>query len=110
MFHKARAILATEPLAQLLQAEIAPGLELKQDADVLRYAYKGGGGGFHSLGTCAIGPNEDEVVDNRLRVRGTSRLRVVDASVFPVIPSGNNNAPTMAMAWIAADLILQDAL
>jgi len=42
-------------------------------------------------------------------VRGTSNLRVVDASVFPVIPSGNNNAPTMAMAWIAADLILEDA-
>jgi len=109
MFHKARAILATEPLAQLFHEEVTPGPGLQQDADVLRYAYKGGGGGFHSLGTCAIGPNDDDVVDDRLRVRGTSRLRVVDASVFPVIPSGNNNAPTMAMAWIAADLILQDA-
>ncbi len=109
MFNKARAILATEPLSGLLQAEVSPGIELREDADVLHYAYKRGGGGFHSLGTCAIGPNEDDVVDDRLRVRGTSRLRVVDASVFPVIPSGNNNAPTMAMAWIAADLILQDA-
>lgn len=109
MFNKARGILATEPLARLLQVEVSPGTELHEDAEVLNYAYKRGGGGFHSLGTCAIGPNEDDVVDDRLRVRGASRLRVVDASVFPVIPCGNNSAPTMAMAWIAADLILQDA-
>jgi choline dehydrogenase-like flavoprotein len=53
-----------------------------------------------------MGP--DGVVDDHLRVRGTTRLRVVDASVFPWEPSGNNNAPTMAMAWIAADIIRAD--
>jgi choline dehydrogenase len=109
MFNKAREFLATEPIAQLIDAEVSPGRELQGNEEVLRHALSRGGGGFHSLGSCAIGPNDDDVVDNRLRVRGTSNLRVVDASVFPVIPSGNNNAPTMAMAWIAADLILEDA-
>jgi len=109
MFNKAREFLATEPFAQLIDAELSPGRELQGSEQVLRHALSRGGGGYHSLGSCAIGPDDDDVVDNRLRVRGTSNLRVVDASVFPVIPSGNNNAPTMAMAWIAADLILEDA-
>ena len=88
MFNKAREILATEPLAQLVEAEVAPGRELRENADVLNYALNRGGGGYHTLGTCAIGPNDNDVLDDRLRVRGTSNLRVVDASVFPVIPSG----------------------
>ena len=49
------------------------------------------------------------VVDPALRVRGTQGLRVIDTSVMPVIPSGNTNGPTMAMAWRAADIILRDA-
>ncbi|MCP3733013.1 GMC family oxidoreductase N-terminal domain-containing protein [Sphingomonas sp. MG17] len=106
IFHKTREILATEPFAQLVEAETVPGAALHDDAAVLDYAINTGGRGFHTTGTCAIGPDADDVVDDRLSVRGTSRLRVVDASVFPAMPSGNNNAPTMALAWIAADLIL----
>ncbi|HEX3513723.1 MAG TPA: GMC family oxidoreductase, partial [Trebonia sp.] len=59
-------------------------------------------------GSCAMGPNDDDVVDPRLRVRGVEGLRVVDASVFPYQPSGNTSAPTQALAWHAASLI-QDA-
>jgi choline dehydrogenase len=106
---KAREILATEPFARLVEAETVPAVELRDDADVRDYALNNGGIGYHGLGTCAIGPDDDDVVDDRLRVRGTSNLRVVDASIFPAMPGGNNNAPTQAMAWIAADLILQDA-
>jgi choline dehydrogenase-like flavoprotein len=51
----------------------------------------------------------DDVVDHRLRVRGVSRLRVADASVLPVQLAGNTQAPTMAVAWIAAGLILEDS-
>lgn len=109
IFHKTREILATAPFAQLVEAETVPGKALNDDADILDYAINTGGRGYHTTSTCAIGPDDDDVVDARLRVRGTSRLRVVDASVFPALPSGNNNAPTMAMAWIAADLILEDA-
>lgn len=109
IFRKSREILATEPFAKLVEIETVPGKQLQDDADVLDYAINTGACGFHTTATCAIGPNGDDVVDNRLRVRGTSNLRVVDASVFPALPSGNNSAPTMALAWIAADLILEDA-
>jgi choline dehydrogenase-like flavoprotein len=55
-----------------------------------------------------MGPSDDDVVDDRLRVRGVSALRVVDCSVMPTMVAGNLNGPIMAMAWRAADLILQD--
>jgi choline dehydrogenase-like flavoprotein len=48
------------------------------------------------------------VVDHRLRVHGVEGLRVMDCSVMPTMPSGNTNAPVMAMAWRTADLILED--
>ena len=56
---------------------------------------------YHPVGTCAIG----SVVDGELRVEGTEALRVVDASVMPTVPRGNTNAPTIAVAERAADLI-----
>ena len=60
---------------------------------------------YHPVATCAMGSGEDAVVDPELRVRGVSGLRVVDASVMPVVPRGNTNAPTVMVAERAADLI-----
>ena len=57
------------------------------------------------IGASAMGPDTSDVVDPQLRVRGVTGLRVVDASVLPVQVAGNTQAPTMAVAWIAADLI-----
>lgn len=56
-----------------------------------------------------MGPSDDDVVDSRLRVRGVDNLRVVDASVLPIMISGNLNGPISALAWRAADYILGDA-
>ncbi|MNP82610.1 Alcohol dehydrogenase [acceptor] [compost metagenome] len=56
-----------------------------------------------------MGANDDAVLDPCLRVRGVRGLRVMDLSVAPTLISGNTNGPVMAMAWKAAELILQDA-
>lgn len=61
---------------------------------------------FHTCGTCAMGGGEDAVVDPFLRVRGVDGLRVADASVIPIIPSCNTNAPVVMIAERAADFIL----
>ncbi|NBX06348.1 MAG: hypothetical protein EBR18_09765 [Betaproteobacteria bacterium] len=62
-----------------------------------------------SLCTCAMGPDTSSgVVDARLRVHGIAGLRVIDASVFPAVTSGNTNAPTIMVAEKGADMVLQD--
>ena len=90
--------------------EISPGPQMQSDADLLQYFREQSGSIYHLCGSCAMGPDAaTSVVDASLRVHGLDGLRVVDASIFPNITSGNINAPTMMVAEKGADLILQGA-
>jgi len=105
-----RRIAAARPLADITESETLPGPSVQSDADILEDFRKRAGSVFHACGTCAMGPDgKRSVVDARLRVHGLSGLRVVDASVFPNLTSGNTNAPVMMLAEKAADLILEDS-
>jgi choline dehydrogenase len=108
----ARDIAAARPLSKELQAELEPGPSVRSDADVRDWVRGNLSTLYHPVGTCAMGgvsrvaaSKLASVVDTELRVRGVERLRVVDASVMPTVPRGNTNAPTIAIAERAADLI-----
>jgi choline dehydrogenase len=105
-----RRIAAAAPLAQVIASERQPGAEVQSDNAVLADFRQRAGSVFHASGTCAMGPaGRTAVVDARLRVHGVAGLRVVDASVFPNITSGNTNTPALMVAEKASDLILQDS-
>lgn len=102
----ARNLVATSPLADLVSGEVFPGPSVSTPGEVVDYARRSGGGIYHAVGSCAMGPADDDVVDPHLRVRGVENLRVADASVLPFQLSGNSAAPVMAVGWLAADQIL----
>ncbi|MDB6045912.1 MAG: choline dehydrogenase [Gammaproteobacteria bacterium] len=107
--HLLRRIAGAQPLAGVIEAELHPGALIQSDSDVLEDFRQRAGSVFHACGTCAMGPDaQHSVVDSRLKVHGIDGLRVVDASVFPTVTSGNTNAPTLMVAERAADLILED--
>jgi choline dehydrogenase-like flavoprotein len=105
-----RRYAAQEPIAGLIAEETMPGPAYQTDAQILDAYDRFGTCGYHAVGSCRMGRDEASVVDPELRVRGVEGLRVMDTSVMPVIPSGNTNGPTMAMAWRAADIIRRSAL
>ncbi|KAB7497352.1 hypothetical protein Anas_12166 [Armadillidium nasatum] len=67
---------------------------------------------YHPVGTCKMAPDSDPmgVVDNKLRVKGVTNLRVADASIMPLVTSGNTNAPSIMIGERAADFIKEDHL
>lgn len=110
-FREARRIFAQPALAPMTGAEIEPGAHVQSNAQIDQALRQIVNTAYHPTGTCKMGPDSDPmaVVDGRLRVRGVSGLRVVDASVMPEIISGNTSAPTMMIAQRAAAFILEDA-
>ncbi|MEM8686915.1 MAG: GMC oxidoreductase, partial [Pseudomonadota bacterium] len=107
--HFVRRISEAPALAAIIERELSPGTDTRTDEDYLRYIRDNGWTVFHPCSTCRIGKNTNaSVVDPRLRVHGLDGLRVVDASVFPNVTSGNTNAPVIMVAERASDLILED--
>ncbi len=103
----ARRIVTSEPLGRHVVREVVPGPgTADSDTAWAEYVRATAWRGDHPCGTCRMGSDGGAVVDPYLRVRGIDGLRVVDASVFPRLISGNTNAPTMMVAERAADLIL----
>ena len=104
-----RRLAATSPLADAIESEMLPGSSLTTDEELLQDFRKRAGTVFHPVSTCMMGPNaQDAVVDARLRVHGIEGLRVIDASIFPTVTSGNTNAPTALVAWKGADMVIRD--
>jgi choline dehydrogenase-like flavoprotein len=101
----AREILRQPALAPFIRAEALPGAGVTSRADLFDYACRMAKTDHHPVGTCRMGTDEGAVVDLALRVRGLDGLRVCDASVMPLIPSSNTNAPTIMVGEKASDLI-----
>jgi choline dehydrogenase-like flavoprotein len=104
-----RRLFAAPALAQYVTAETLPGPEVQSDDELLDYARQYGSTVFHASCSCMMGAHPLAVVDDRLRVRGLERLRVVDASVMPAVTSTNTNAPTIMIAEKGAALIREAA-
>lgn len=85
---------------------MAPGPEATSRDDMRAFARRSAGTYHHQVGTCRMGVDDLAVGDPRLRVRGVEGLRVADASIMPVVPSCNTNAPSIMVGEKAADLIL----
>jgi len=103
-----REIIAQPAFDAYRGGEIQPGLEITSDAEIDQWVRENVESAYHPCGTCRMGQVDDPgaVVDTECRVIGLDGLRVVDASVFPTVPYGNINAPTIMVAEKAADLIL----
>lgn len=101
----AREIGDRPPLRRFLRSEYLPGPRVHDTEALEEYVRSAVETLYHPVGTCAMGTGENAVVDTELRVRGVAGLRVVDASVMPTVPRGNTNAPTIALAERASDLI-----
>ena len=102
--------LASSPsLSSVIDRETAPGSAVVSDDELLEYIRETCGTVFHPVSTCRMGSDSNsDVVDSRLRVHGLRGLRIVDASIFPTLISGNTNAPTIMVGEKGSDMILAD--
>ena len=104
-----REIYQQPKFRDLWQTEIVPGKKIQSDDQILDAIRAGGGTVYHPVGTCRMGVDKHAVVAPNLKVNGVKSLRVVDASIMPLITSANTNAPTYMIAEKAADMILHES-
>ncbi|MGB6966525.1 MAG: choline dehydrogenase [Xanthobacteraceae bacterium] len=105
-----RCIFQAPAMARYIAEEIEPGKQCDNDDELLDFIRQRGSTTYHPVGTCRMGQDQKAVADERLRVRGFTGLRVVDASIMPAVVSGNTNAATIMIGEKGADMILQDAM
>ena len=105
-----RRLAAAQPLAGLITHELVPGADLQGEEALFEDFRRRADTVYHPTSTCMMAPDASlGVVDARLRVHGLAGLRVIDASIFPTITSGNTNAPTVMVAEKGAAMVLEDA-
>lgn len=102
---RAREIAQSEALDPFRGEEVWPGEDVVTDAEIEEHVRETAHTVYHPVGTCRMGDDELAVVDDRLRVHGVDDVRIADTSVMPVIPSGNTNAPAIAVGERAASLL-----
>ena len=103
-----RRIISQPALQKYAPEEFKPGIEFQGDEELVTATGDIATTIFHPVGTCRMGVDDKAVVDERLRVRGVTGIRVVDASVMPTITSGNTNSPVIMIAEKASDMIRED--
>jgi len=106
---QARRIMTAKALEKFTPEEVLPGLDHEADEDLLVQIGKIATTIFHPVGTCKMGNDDMAVVDDKLKVRGISGLRIVDASIMPKIVSGNTASPVVMIAEKAAEMIINQA-
>jgi len=105
-----RRIASSPALSEIIAEEVTPSPKVESDVQMLEFFRANSGSIYHLCGSCAMGPDPaTSVVDARLRVHGVPGLRIVDASIFPNVTSGNINAPVMMVAEKGARLILEES-
>ena len=104
-----RRIMNAGPLQGVMTDEMAPGVDIKNDGEMLDWVKKNAETTYHPVGTCKMGNDPMAVVDNQLRVHGIEGLRVADASIMPTLTSGNTNAPSIMIGEKASRMVLAAA-
>ena len=106
---KLRQIVRHPAMARHIIDESEPGFDIDSDDEIIDFMKSTGQTSWHPISSCRMGPGPMDVVDERLRVHGLERLRVIDSSVFPSMPATNTNIPTIATAEKGAAMVLEDA-
>jgi choline dehydrogenase len=99
--------IAAQPALDLYRGdEFSPGKDVRTDDEILHWIRNNSQTAYHPIGTCRMGPEgPNTVVDDQLRVHGIAGLRIADASIFPTMPSGNTNAPSIMVGEKAAEIL-----
>jgi len=100
-----REIISQSAMDAYRGAEIQPGEAIQGDAEIDAFVRSAVESAYHPSCACRMGEDDMAVVDSETRVRGIEALRLVDSSIFPTIPNGNLNSPTIMVAERAADII-----